>query len=65
MNYDDLSPELKERVRACKSTEELLSLAQDEGLELSDEELQAVSGGFSWCARDGSGCQCLCDVHSR
>ncbi len=65
MNYDDLSPELKERVRACKSTEELLSLAQDEGLELSDEELQAVSGGFSWCARDGSGCPCLCDVHSR
>ena len=65
MNYDDLSPELKAKARNCKNADELLALAQGEGIDLSDEELEAVSGGFSWCARDGSGCQCLCDSHSR
>ena len=47
MKYEDLSPELKEKVRACKSPEEMLALAQEEGYDLSDEELEGVSGG-SW-----------------
>ena len=45
MDFEDLAPELKERALACKTAEELIALAESEGLELGDEELEAVSGG--------------------
>ena len=50
MNIDDLdiSPELKEKARACKTPDEMLALAKKEGYKLSDEEMEAVSGGKSW-----------------
>ena len=48
MNFEDLTAELKEKILACKTPEELLALAHEEGYELSDEELQAVSGGGTW-----------------
>ena len=41
----DLSPEQIEKARACHNQEELLALAKAEGVELSDEQLQAVNGG--------------------
>ena len=46
MNIDDmdLSPELREKARACKTPEEMLALAKAEGYKLSEEELSAVSG---------------------
>ena len=34
------------KAKACKSQEELLALAKEEGIELSDEQLEAVNGGF-------------------
>ncbi len=40
-----LSEEQIKKVKACKSPEEILSLAQAEGFELTDEQLEAVSGG--------------------
>lgn len=48
MNFEDLSPELQEKVKACQSGEELAKLAQEEGYELTDEQLEAVSGGVDW-----------------
>ena len=33
------------KVKACKNQEELLELAKKEGIELTDEQLEAVSGG--------------------
>ena len=47
MNIDnlDLSPELRETARACKTPDEMLALAKAEGYKLSEEELAAVSGG--------------------
>ena len=36
-----------QRASACKTPEEILAFAQDEGLELTDEQLEAVSGGQS------------------
>ena len=33
------------KVKACKNQEELLTLAKEEGVELTDEQLEAVSGG--------------------
>ena len=40
-----LTEEQIAKVKACKNHEELLALAKAEGIELSDEQLAAVSGG--------------------
>ena len=40
-----LSEEQIKKVEACKSPEEILNLAKAEGIELTDEQLEAVSGG--------------------
>ena len=48
MNYHDLTPEQMERARACKTPEDILALAKEEGYELSEDELEAVSGGLDW-----------------
>ena len=40
-----LSEEQIAKVKACKNQEELLAFAKEEGAELSEEQLQAVSGG--------------------
>ena len=49
----DISPELREKAKACKTPEELLALAKKEGYKLSDEEMQAIAGGGNWsCASD-------------
>ena len=42
-----LTPEQMEKVRACKSADELVELAKAEGVDLSEEQLEAISGG-SW-----------------
>ena len=50
MNFEDLSPELQEKAKACKTPEDILALAKEEGYSLSDAELEAVSGsGGGWC----------------
>ena len=49
MEFDEISQELKDRARACKSPEEVLALAKTEGITLSDEELEQVAGGrYRW-----------------
>jgi len=40
-----LTPEQLEKAKTCKNSKELLALAKAEGFELSDEQLQAISGG--------------------
>ena len=47
MNFEDLTPEQKEKALACKTPDELLELAKEEGYDLTEEQLQSVSGG-SW-----------------
>ena len=46
MDFKDISPELREKAKACTSPEEVLELAKNEGYELSDEELADISGGL-------------------
>lgn len=48
MTFDELTPEQKARAKGCTSAEELLAIAREEGYELSDEELEQVTGGVSW-----------------
>jgi hypothetical protein len=43
------NPEFLEKLKSVKTLEELKALAQEEGVELSDEQLEAVSGGFDDC----------------
>ena len=45
MANSTVTPELLEKAKG-KSTDELLALAQEEGIELSDEQLEQVSGGW-------------------
>ena len=41
----DLSPELQEKARACKTKDELLQLAADEDMEIPMDALESVAGG--------------------
>ena len=45
MKLEDLTPEQMAKARACKTPDDILALAQEEGYELSDAELESVSGG--------------------
>lgn len=45
MNFDELTPEQREKARACKTADDLVALAKAEGVDLSDEQLEAISGG--------------------
>ena len=53
--YDSLTDEQKAKAKQCKSMEELTALAGKEGIELPDEVLDAVAGGWDdycytdWC----------------
>ena len=49
MNLEDLTLEQHEKAKTCKSIDDVLALAKEEGFELSDEQLQAVSGGDWGC----------------
>lgn len=49
MKYDDLSPEQLEKAKACKTPEDIQALAKENGYELTNEELEGLSGGSSWC----------------
>ena len=40
-----LTEEQIKKVKACKNHEELLSLAKEEDIELTEEQLSAISGG--------------------
>ena len=40
------------KIKACKNQEELLTLAKEEGIELTDEQLEAISGGFCSSAEE-------------
>ena len=51
MKFENLTPEQQEKAKACKTPEDVLALAKEEGYELSEEELAAVSGGDEWVER--------------
>ena len=55
MDLKDISPELREKALACKTPEEVIALAKENGAELSDEQLEAISGG-SWSSCSDDSC---------
>ena len=57
MNFEDLkNPELQEKLKACKTPEELVALAKEDGIELTDDQLEAISGGGKWLGKCWSYC---------
>ena len=52
MDYENVSEELREKARACKTPEEILALAKEEGYKLSDEEVRGIAGGGVWSTCD-------------
>lgn len=48
MKYADLTDERKTKVAACKTPAEILAFAKDEGIELTDEQVEQVAGGDGW-----------------
>lgn len=71
MRMSDLSPEVQERAKACKTIEEFMNLSQEEGFEVSEELLGSVAGGESWneyvakeCP-DFFGCGDKCGIYYR
>jgi transposase-like protein len=43
---EGLSEQQIAKIKECKNQEELLALAKQEGIQLTDEQLEAVSGGI-------------------
>ena len=50
--FAELPDDVKEKAKACESLEEVMQLAKDSMIDLSDEEVEAISGGWS-----GGGCE--------
>lgn len=62
MDFDSLSPELKEKALACKTPEELFELAKSEGMELTEDQISSLSGGGDtiWYSCDDKKCETYC-----
>jgi len=43
--FEGMTPKQREKACACKSKEEFLAFAEKERIKLSDDQLEAVSGG--------------------
>ena len=57
MDFKDLTPDQMEKAKACKTPEDILALAKEEGISLSNEQLEAISGGTNWTCDGGYSCQ--------
>ena len=55
MGFENVTPEQMEKAKNCKTTEELVELAKDEGVELTDAQIEAIAGGEEWYS--------LCDTN--
>ena len=49
-----LTDEQIAKVKACENSSDLLQLARDEGVELTEEQLTAISGGACSTSEDNS-----------
>jgi hypothetical protein len=55
-SYDSLSEGVKAKLNGCETSEEILALAREEGYELTDEQLEGVSGGWGDKCNDQNYC---------
>ncbi len=62
MKLDELSEELRAKVKTCQTPEEMFAIAKEEGYELSDEQLNSIAGGGFW---DSCSDDCTSDCSSK
>lgn len=48
MDLSNFTPEQIEKAKACRTPEEFAEVAKQEGVELSDEQLELIAGGKNW-----------------
>jgi hypothetical protein len=58
INLKGLTKEQIEKAKSCTNQEELLRLAKEEGVELNEEQLEAVSGGACTSSTKCPACGC-------
>ncbi len=46
--FKSLPEDVKKRLKNCKSEEEAMDILRDNMIEIPEEELKKVSGGFRW-----------------
>ncbi len=57
MKPEELTAEQKEKLKACKDSNEMMSMLGEMGIELTDEQLDAVAGGDkNWYKCDNYHC---------
>ena len=49
MDTEKLNPAVKAKLKGCETPEEMLAIAEEEGYELSDSELEGITGGWGDC----------------
>ncbi len=47
MKIEELTPELMEKANRCETREERMAFIEENGIELSDEQLEGIAGGKS------------------
>ena len=47
MNTDNLTSDQLSHLKECKSVEDLMGFVKEESIELTDEQLEAVTGGVA------------------
>ena len=47
MDLNNLADDQKAKARTCKSADELAALAKEQGVELTDDQLEGVTGGLN------------------
>ena len=58
MNFEELkNPELQGKLKTAKTADDIIELAASEGIDLSEEQLQGISGGSDWSLCDDHECQ--------
>ena len=45
MRFDEMDQELVERAKECKTTDERMAFVAENGIELTDEQLESIAGG--------------------
>ena len=61
--WDSLTDEQKAKAKACKTPDELLKLAGEEGIELPDELLDAAAGGYLFQDHGSKGIEIIRDSY--
>ena len=46
MRFEDMTPEMVERAKGCETAEERTAFIRENGVELTDKQLEGIAGGY-------------------